>query len=61
MADFTLTPVWATVIFIASCVLGYQYRRVWKAEGPLWQLWVYGVLTASGLAILGFVPLEISG
>lgn len=57
MPDITLTPLIATVIFVLACLFGYQYRRVWKAEGPRWQLWLYGALAAAGLLILGFVPL----
>jgi len=59
VTDLTLTPLVATIIFVAACVFGYQYRRVWKAEGPRLQLWIFGVLTAAGLLILGFVPLAI--
>ena len=59
MSDFALTSPIATAIFVLSCLCGYQYRRVWKSEGPVWQLWLYGVLAATGLATLGFVPLAI--
>lgn len=52
-----LTPLIATTIFVLSCLTGYQYRRVWKTEGPTWQLWIYGVLTAAGFLTLGFLPL----
>ncbi|PIE07056.1 MAG: hypothetical protein CSA74_09115 [Rhodobacterales bacterium] len=58
MADWALTPALATAIFTVSCLSGYQYRRVWKAEGPRWQLWLFGLVTAAGLLTLGFVPLE---
>ena len=58
MTDLTLTPSVATVIFVAACLCGYQYRRVWKAEGPTWQLWLFGSLAAAGLMVLGFVPLS---
>lgn len=57
MEDLTLTPFVATIIFVLSCLFGHSYRRVWKAEGPRWQLWIYGVSAAGGLMILGFVPL----
>ena len=59
MADVTLTPFTATGIFILSCLCGHWYRRVWKAEGPLWQLWLFGLLAALGLITLGFVPLRL--
>lgn len=58
MPQVELTPLVATAIFVAACLCGHRYRRVWKAEGPRWQLWLYGVLTASGLLILGLVPLS---
>lgn len=61
LADMTLTPAIATVIFVLSCLAGVQYRRVWKAEGPRWQLWLFGCATAMGLIVLGFVPLDIQG
>lgn len=59
MGDVTLSPLIATVIFVAACLAGHHYRRVWKAEGPRWQLWVFGLLAAAGLAILGFVPMNL--
>lgn len=59
MTGLTLTPLWATMIFVLACLAGYQYRRVWKAEGPRWQLWLSGIVAASGLLILGFVPLAV--
>lgn len=59
MSDFALTPLVATVVFVLSCLCGHSYRRVWKADGPRWQLWVFGLLTASGFLLLGFVPLEV--
>jgi hypothetical protein len=58
MTAFTLTPFAATIIFVVSCLSGYQYRRVWKAEGPQWQLWFYGLITATGFLTLGFTPLQ---
>lgn len=61
MTDLTLSPVLATVIFFISCVAGYQYRRVWKAEGPRVQYWIYGGIAAAGLLTLGFVPLDLPG
>lgn len=51
-----LTPAVATVIFVVGCLAGYRYRTVWKAEGPRWQLWLYGVIAAAALLTLGFVP-----
>ena len=61
MADFALTPLTATAIFVLSCFCGQRYRKVWKTEGPVWQLWIYGLLTAAGLLTLGFVPLSTTG
>lgn len=56
-----LTPTLATVIFVLGCLAGYRYRRVWKAEGPRWQLWLFGVIAAGALLILGFVPMAVPG
>lgn len=58
MGDLTLTPMLATTIFFVTCVSGYQYRRVWKAEGPRYQYWIFGVAAAVGLLTLGFIPLQ---
>ncbi|UZD90871.1 hypothetical protein [Cognatishimia activa] len=57
MTDLTLTPLIATSLFVLACLAGFQYRRVWKAEGPRWQLWVYGVFAGVTLLVLGFVPM----
>ncbi|MDE4132457.1 hypothetical protein PXK00_05005 [Phaeobacter sp. QD34_3] len=61
MPLITLSPLIATVIFVLACLSGYQYRRVWKMEGPRWQLWLFGLLAAAGLLVLGFVPLSTGG
>lgn len=60
MVALTLSSPVATVIFVLACFCGYQYRRVWKAEGPRYLLWIYGLLAAVGLLILGFVPLAVA-
>lgn len=54
----TLTPITATLVFVAAVLCGHSYRRVWKAEGPTWQLWVFGLGAAFGLLVLGFVPIR---
>ncbi len=59
MTELTLSPTIATLIFVAACLSGYQYRRVWKAEGPRYQYWLFGLLAAAGLMIVGFVPLAV--
>lgn len=61
MPDLTLTPGFATVIFVAACLCGMRYRTVWKAEGPRWQLWLFGAGAGIGLMVLGFIPLTING
>ncbi len=53
----TLTPLIATLIFVAASLSGYNYRRTWQREGPRWQLWMYGLIAAIGLLILGVVPM----
>lgn len=59
MEDLVLTRFWATLLFCATCLAGYQYRRVWKAEGARILYWVFGGIAAAGLLILGFVPLGV--
>ncbi|MEO0484755.1 MAG: hypothetical protein AAF092_02450 [Pseudomonadota bacterium] len=58
MNDMTLSPLVATMIFVTACLAGMRYRSVWKAEGPRWQLWVYGVTAAVCLLTVGFLPVE---
>ena len=48
----TLPPITATGKIILSCLCGHRYRRVWKAEGPQWQLWLFGLLAALGMTTL---------
>ena len=57
MPELALTPVTATLLFVVACLAGYRYRSVWKAEGPRWQLWVFGLVAAVALLTLGFLPL----
>ncbi len=61
MTDIVLTPPIATLILVVTCLAGFQYRRVWKAEGPRYQYWVFGILAATGILVLGFVPLQFPG
>ncbi|MCH2163889.1 MAG: hypothetical protein MK098_04445 [Marinovum sp.] len=56
MDAFTLSPTVATILFVAACLAGFRYRAIWKAEGPRWQLWFFGIIAASTLLLLGFVP-----
>lgn len=58
MIEFSLTPFSATILFVIACLAGYKYRRVWKAEGPRWQLWLFGIIAAACLLYLGFVPMD---
>ncbi|WP_204218508.1 hypothetical protein [Loktanella sp. S4079] len=57
MADLTLSPTLATVIFVLGCWGGHRYRSVWKSEGPKWKLWLYGLIAASALLTVAFIPL----
>lgn len=59
--EHILTPAGATALFVVACLAGYRYRRVWKSEGPRWQLWLFGGIAAAGLLILAFVPLSAPG
>jgi hypothetical protein len=56
-----LTPLTATLIFVLGCLAGYQYRHTWKAEGPRWKLWLYGLAAAASLLVLAFVPMAAPG
>ena len=56
-SSLTLSPFMATLLFCVTCLAGYRYRRVWKAEGPFYQYWLFGLIAASGLLVLGFVPI----
>jgi len=56
--ELALTPLIATSLFVLACLSGFQYRRVWKAEGPRWKLWIYGLFAGVTLLILGFVPMD---
>ncbi|MEM7438334.1 MAG: hypothetical protein AAF393_01955 [Pseudomonadota bacterium] len=58
MGDFELKPLAATLIFVVAILAGYSYRRVWKNEGPRWQLWVFGVVAAVCLLTVGFTPVK---
>ena len=54
----SLPPTLALILFVIGVVAGIQYRRVWKAEGPTAQLWVFGVIAAACLLTVGLIPLE---
>ncbi|MEM8871469.1 MAG: hypothetical protein AAGB10_06475 [Pseudomonadota bacterium] len=58
MSNLYLTPVMATGLFVVAVLAGYRYRRIWKSEGPRWQLWLFGSLAAICLLTLGFLPLR---
>ncbi|MEM0936280.1 MAG: hypothetical protein AAF865_17615 [Pseudomonadota bacterium] len=57
MGDIVLTPTSATLIFVLAVFAGYRYRKAWKAEGPRWELWLWGIAAACCLAIVSFVPM----
>lgn len=56
LSDLTLSPVLATTVFVIACWAGYRYRTVWKADGPAWTLWIYGLVAGTCLLALGFIP-----
>ncbi|MEM1050323.1 MAG: hypothetical protein AAGL24_29495 [Pseudomonadota bacterium] len=58
-SELMLTPVVATALFVLAVLAGYRYRRVWKSQGPKWQLWLFGLVAATCLLALGFIPLEV--
>nr|WP_247742718.1 hypothetical protein [Shimia sp. R9_1] len=58
MPDLILSPVVATVLFVLACLAGHRYRRVWKEEGPRWQLWLFGLVAASCLLLVALLPVS---
>ena len=57
-SPLTLSPLMATSLFVIACLAGYRYRSVWKAEGPRGQLWIFGLIAAVILLVLGLVPIK---
>ena len=57
--QITMPPSAALVIFVIGVVAGYQYRRVWKSEGPRIQLWIFGIVASVSLLAVGLIPLDI--
>lgn len=57
MSDLVLTRPIAVLLLVVAVMAGTQYRRVWKTQGPGWQLWLFGALAGSCLLVLGFLPL----
>jgi hypothetical protein len=56
--DLTLSPLGATSLFVIAVLAGVNYRRTWKANGPRWQLWLFGGVAGCCLLAVGFIPLE---
>ncbi|MEO0691094.1 MAG: hypothetical protein AAFY51_12465 [Pseudomonadota bacterium] len=54
----TLSPTSALILFVVGVLAGYQYRRVWKAEGSGAQLWLFGAIAAACLLAVGLIPLD---
>ncbi len=57
-SQITLTPLIATILIFLAVLAGNRYRWVWKAEGPRWQLWLFGLIAALALLTLAFVPMQ---
>jgi hypothetical protein len=58
VSEIVLSPLFATVMFIGACLAGHSYRRVWKADGPRWQLWVFGLTAALLFGLVAFLPVR---
>ncbi|PID35934.1 MAG: hypothetical protein CR993_07095 [Rhodobacterales bacterium] len=60
MPDLTLTPLPATVIFVAAVIAGYAFRRAWKEQPEGWQkrAWISGLIAGIGFLTLAFIPLK---
>lgn len=56
--SLTLSSGVATGLFVAAVIAGMRYRSVWKAEGPRWQLWVFGLIAGCCLLAVGLLPLQ---
>ena len=56
MHGFHFTPLPATVLFVLAIVAGYQFRKNWRDEGPVWKSWFFGGVAAIGLISLAFIP-----
>lgn len=59
MQEFVLSPLLATILFVLFCFAGHRFRRVWSSEGPVWQLWLFGVIAAACLGLVAFVPVVV--
>ena len=59
LSGLSLSPLTATIVFVIAILSGYRYRRVWKEEGPRWQLWLFGAIAAACLLTVALVPLEV--
>ncbi|MEO0371377.1 MAG: hypothetical protein AAF231_07975 [Pseudomonadota bacterium] len=58
MTGFELPPIAALLLFVTACLAGHSYRRVWKAEGPRWQLWFFGTTAGVLLCTVAFFPVQ---
>ncbi|MBI1495050.1 hypothetical protein [Halocynthiibacter styelae] len=59
LTDLTLPPTLALILFVVAILAGHSFRRVWKAEGARWQLWLFGSVAAICLITVGFLPLDV--
>lgn len=57
MTNLALPPLLATVLFVVAVISGYQYRKVWKTEGPAWKAWLFGVLAGGCFLCVAFIPM----
>ncbi|SFA37849.1 hypothetical protein SAMN04487972_10126 [Paracoccus halophilus] len=53
-----LQPQVAAILFVIAVLAGHRYRKVWKAEGPRWQAWLFGLTAAACLLLVAFLPLR---
>ncbi|MGH1357498.1 MAG: hypothetical protein ACRBC3_01910 [Burkholderiaceae bacterium] len=60
LSSLYLTPLTGALIVVVTVLCGHWFRRAWKEQGPRWQrqAWLFGVLAATGLLTLAFVPLK---
>ena len=51
-----MSPLISTLLFTIAVIAGVNYRRIWKAEGPAWQLWLSGGVAAACFLTVMFTP-----
>ncbi|MEM7194226.1 MAG: hypothetical protein AAF402_04695 [Pseudomonadota bacterium] len=56
----TISPQLGVLLVFLTAASGHLYRKTWKNNGSRLFLWVYGLIAAISILVLGFVPLQFS-